>query len=231
VSLPPPAVEDGSFQPERELKRDLFSRVVRGALHRDDGTRQSAVLRDWRDAPLWTRPLSAILARREVRALRHLDGHGGVPALLARGRGWLLREHLDGSPLHEAPPADPAFYGAARRLLVSVHRAGVTHDDLAKEPNWLVRPDGRPALLDFQLARVGRGRGPLFRLLAREDLRHLLKHKRKYAAEHLTARERTMLATPSCPARVLRSVMKPIYNTITRRVLRWSDREGQGPRP
>lgn len=219
------------FRPERQLKRDLFSRIVQGVLERPDLPPEAGVLRDWRDSPRWTRPLSVLLARREAAALRRLSGLDGTPELLACGRGWLLRQYLAGRPLHEAPPLDPAWYAAARRLLVRVHRAGVTHNDLAKEPNWLVAEDGSPALLDFQLARVSPRRGRLFLTLAREDLRHLLKHKRSYAAAHLRPRERALLSSPSCPARLQRALIKPIYNTITRRVLRWSDREGQGPRP
>lgn len=231
MSAAPPRLRQGTWEHRTTLKTDLFSRVTFGELVGPDGRRRPAVLRDWRDATWMLWPLSAWLARREAAALAALHGQDAVPALLERGRGWLLRSHLPGRPLHEAQPRDPAFYAAARRLLVAVHRRGVTHDDLAKEPNWLVLDDGRPGLVDFQLARVARGRGPLFRLLAREDLRHLLKHKRSYAPQALTARERALLARPSCPARWLRAFVKPIYNTLTRRVLGWSDREGQGPRP
>ena len=74
-----------------------------------------------------------------------------------------------------------------------MHRAGIVHNDTAKEPNWLVRPDGSPALVDFQLAMHFTGRGRLFRMLAREDLRHLLKHKRTYLPGELTARQRRII--------------------------------------
>ena len=57
--------------------------------------------------------------------------------------------------------------------------------------------DGLPALVDFQLALVAPRRGRAFRALAREDIRHLLKHKRSYCPERLTARERRILATPA----------------------------------
>ena len=56
-----------------------------------------------------------------------------------------------------------------------IRHAGVAHNDLAKEPNLLVCDDGAPAFLDFQLATVTRRRGRLFRSLAWDDLRHLLK--------------------------------------------------------
>lgn len=235
MSAGPDAPVDGSppgprFEVEALLKRDLFSTVERGTFVAADGSRLPAVRRDWTARPWWTALPAAWLAARERAALRHLDGFPDVPRLLHTERGRLVRSHLPGAALHEARPRDPAYYGAARRLLVRLHRRGLTHNDLAKEPNWMVLPDGRPGLIDFQLARVGR-RTAWFRLLAREDLRHLLKHKRTYAAEHLTASERRLLATPSLPARLLRGGMKPVYLFVTRRLLGWRDREGKGPRP
>jgi hypothetical protein len=104
------------------------------------------------------------------------------------------------------------------------------HNDLAKEPNFLVTADGRPAIIDFQLAWFCPRRGRLFRLLAREDLRHLLKHKRTYCPQFLTARERRILASPSWPARIWMKTGKPVYLFVTRRLLGWRDREGAGDR-
>jgi hypothetical protein len=46
-----------------------------------------------------------------------------------------------------AKPRDPAYFRAAAQLLRRLHAANVIHNDLAKETNWLVTPDGRPALV------------------------------------------------------------------------------------
>jgi hypothetical protein len=107
-----------------------------------------------------------------------------------------------------------------------MHKLGVAHNDLAKEANWLTAPDGLPGIVDFQLAIVAPRRGALFRLLAREDLRHLLKHKRRYLGHALTARQRRMLATPTLLARFWRYVVKPPYRFVTRRLLAWPERSG-----
>jgi RIO-like serine/threonine protein kinase len=175
-------------------------------------------------------PLAADVARwllvREVRALEHLDGLDGFPRVLSSGPGWSIRTLVPGTPLHRAPPRDPGFYAAALRLIGAMHRAGVVHDDLHKEANWIVRTDGRPALVDLQLATIFRRRGPLFRLLAREDVRHLLKHKRKYCREALSDRQTRILRTPSLPSRVLRGAVKKPYHLLTRRLLGWTDTEG-----
>src|SRR5262245_66493490 len=101
----------------------------------------------------------------------------GLPQLLDWDGTVLTRTWLEGSAMQIARPRSPLYYCDARRLLVRVHRAGVVHNDAAKEPNWLVRSDDRAALVDFQLAGVFRKRGRLFRMLAREGLRYLLLQK------------------------------------------------------
>ncbi len=189
--------------------------------------------RDTSPAAWWARPCARWLLAREAAALAALahvpSVFGRVPRLLQRERDALVRTWIDGRPLQEARPlGDSGFFRAARRLLLALHRAGLVHNDDAKEPNWLVAADGGPALVDFQLASRHRRRTRWFRLLAREDLRHLLKHKRTYCPAALTAAERALLARPSCPARVLRAGPKRAYNVFTRRVLGWSDDEGAG---
>ena len=88
----------------------------------------------------------------------------------------------------------------------------------------------RPGLVDFQLACLFQRRSRMFRLLAREDLRHLLKHKRTYCPGALTGRERSILETPTLPARLWRATFKRAYLFLTRRCLGWADREGAGDR-
>jgi len=110
--------------------------------------------------------------------------------------------------------------------LRQLHQAGVVHNDLAKEPNLLVRDDGGPALIDFQLAAHSMKRGRLFRIAAYEDLRHLLKHKRTYWPDRLTQRERHILTNPSPVSRAWMGMVKPVYMFVTRRIFGWEDREG-----
>ena len=110
----------------------------------------------------------------------------------------------------------------------ALHRAGIAHNDLAKEQNWLYA-DSRPYLTDFQLAAGFRRRGLLFRLARYEDLRHLLKHKRRYAPDALTAAERRVLARKTFLTRAWMATGKKIYYAITRG-LNFTDREGRGMR-
>ena len=223
--IPPPATD--GWRHEMFLKADFFSRTDKGCFT-VNGSEVPAVRRDVRYARWWTRPLAVLLADRERRALRRLLGVPHTPDLLLDARWTIVRSWIDGVPLREAQPRDPAFYSSARRLLAALRRAGVVHNDLAKEQNWLVTANGDPALIDFQLASVRRSGSRLSRLMAREDLRHLLKHKRTYCPEHLSASEHRLLATPSLPSRIWRQTGKRVYNFVTRRIFRWRDGEGQG---
>lgn len=207
------------------LKKDLFGEI---SVLDDHGGR--FIVRDTGAAALPVRWLARRLLRNEARVLAALEGVDGVPRLCAVSRDRLSRSYLPGMPMQVSRPTDPAYFRTTARLLRRLHRAGVVHNDLAKEPNVLVLDDGGPAFVDFQLAWFLPRRGRLFRVLAYEDLRHLLKHKRTYCPERLTARERKILANPGVLSRVWRRSGKPVYLFITRSLLGWADREGAGDR-
>jgi hypothetical protein len=219
-----PHIAQAPFVEETVHKRDIFSETISGRL---DGVADfPVVLRKLSGVPVYARPVAWALARREIRALRAVQGIAGCPVLVRVDDTGLLRSWTKGTPLHLAKPADAAWYKDAKRLLREMRRAGVTHNDIAKPQNWLRTPDGRAAVIDFQLATVHRRRGALFRTMAREDLRHLLKQKRAYAPDLLTPAEHRMLATKALPARLWMATGKRAYNFVTRRLMNWSDGEG-----
>ncbi|WP_413205591.1 hypothetical protein [Rhodospirillum sp. A1_3_36] len=209
---------------DKLLKADLFSKIELGRAP-ELGDRP-VVRRDIGHSRWWVRPLALWLGRNEGKALKRLGMVDWAPALLSDSGGDLYRAWIDGHPMWDAQPRDPAYYAQAFRLLRKIHRLNIAHNDLAKEPNWLVRPDGSPALIDFQIASTHKARSWWFRTLAREDLRHLLKHKRKYCPEAMTAREWAIVKSPSPASRLWRKYYKGPYLFITRKILHWSDREG-----
>ena len=78
---------------------------------------------------------------------------GVAPPLLFAGRQALVRGWIDGVPLHIAKPhGERGYFRSAKAALRELHRAGICHNDLAKEQNWLRGTDGRAYLTDFQLA-------------------------------------------------------------------------------
>jgi RIO-like serine/threonine protein kinase len=194
----------------------------------DDG--DVRIVRDLSQARPGCRGVARLLARREARALERLAGIDGVPALIDHQRDRLTREYLAGQPMHEYGPDSRTLFRNALRLLRRIHRAGVAHNDLAKEANWICDDQNRIGIVDFQLASCCRHRSRRFRRLAREDLRHLLKHKACYMPDALTARQRALLANPSLAARLWRRLFKPPYHLLTRTILRWPERIGAAER-
>ena len=93
------------------------------------------------------------LFARERRALALARDLDVGPRLLWAGRQALVRGFIDGVALHLAKPyGDVAYFRSAKAALRKLHRAGICHNDLAKEQNWLRGSDGRAYVTDFQLA-------------------------------------------------------------------------------
>jgi predicted Ser/Thr protein kinase len=223
------SVLNGRWRGEVVLKRDVFSTIERGYFRTEAGEVE-AVLRRIDRVPWWSKPLAHLLFRRERRALARAATLDVAPLLLAAEGRTLVRRWIAGVPLHIAKPhGEPGYFRSAKAALRKLHRAGVTHNDLAKEQNWLYA-DGRAYLTDFQLASCfSHRRSGLFRLARYEDLRHLLKHKRRYAPEALTSAERRVLARKTWPTRIWMATGKKVYYAITRG-LNVTDREGRGMR-
>jgi hypothetical protein len=223
------SVLGGRWRGEVVLKRDVFSTIERGYFRTQDGEVE-AVLRRIDGVPWWSKPLAYLLFRQERRALGRAATLEVGPRLLFAERRMLVRRWIPGVPLHIAKPhGDVGYFRSAKTALRKLHRAGVTHNDLAKEQNWLYA-DGRAYLTDFQLAFCfDRHTSALFRIARYEDLRHLLKHKRRYAPEALTPAERRVLARKSLITRIWMATGKKVYYAITRG-LNVTDREGRGMR-
>ena len=212
------------------LKRDVFSTVERGRF-RTAGGEVDAVLRRLDQVPWWSYIPARHLFARERRALALARDLDVGPELLWAGRQALVRGFINGVALHLAKPhGDAAYFRSAKQALRRMHRAGICHNDLAKEQNWLRGTDGRAYVTDFQLAVCFNSRSKLFRIAAYEDLRHLLKHKRSYAPETLTPSERKILARKSAVASVWLATGKKVYRAITRGLFNFTDREGGGRR-
>src|SRR5579875_2919663 len=115
------------------LKRDVFSTIERGRFQTAAGE-VDAVLRRLDGVPWWSRPLAHFLFRRERRTLAIAGPLEIAPPLLFAGRRALVRGWIDGVPLHIAKPyGEAGYFRSAKAALRALHRAGVTHNDLAKE--------------------------------------------------------------------------------------------------
>ena len=141
------------------------------------------------------RGIGELLARYEAAALKQCEGLEGVPRL--RGvpaPDVVARQFVPGRPLERGTKVSDDFFPRLLALLDSLHRRGVTYNDLEKLHNILVGDDGRPYLIDFQTAywapRRLLGETTLLRalrsVLAECDLYHARKHFRRVRPDLLT---------------------------------------------
>jgi hypothetical protein len=185
------------FRYVRCLKRDFFSE---NHLLEDERDGRPHVLKV-------SRPLG-FLAGRERARYRRAAGIEGIPALgPVQGERWLLHEYVEGVTLDYLAPVAPDFYEHLERIVRALHDRGIIYLDLSKRENVIVQPDGRPALIDFQISllfgRGGRPRastlaGRIFDGLASADLYQVYKHRRRHghargADDERLGRERSAL--------------------------------------
>lgn len=187
-----------SYQLERVLKRDFYAIVGLYRKQPDSAASDAPdllLLKVYHTDPLGPIPLGWLgrwLCQREARFLEQLGDLPGIPPLLGRwGPSGYLRAYLPGHNLREfrkSARPDPAFFPELRRILDRVHQRGVAHCDLSKPENVLVLHDGRPALIDFQIAfaprclnwpLVGPLAAALLRYLQQVDRYHLTKLHRR----------------------------------------------------
>ncbi len=209
------------------LKNDAFGGIEKGLFKTEEGVEVFAIKRIY-SQKFFLRGISKLLAWNERRALKqlmplHLPY---FPTLLFTHKDYHIRGFLQGDAIYRRTEyLTPEYFKHCKELLRCMRRAGVANNDLAKEANWLIdEATGLPAITDFQLAWVFSSNSKLARVFAREDLRHLLKHQRKYAT--VGKMERRILAQKSGINRLWMGVAKPIYLFITRKLLGWKERTG-----
>jgi hypothetical protein len=142
-----------------------------------------------RQAPLLGLPMGWVgrtTAANERKLLTQLAGLRGIPALAGpiRDRGPVLRhgvarEYVEGHPLGSREAVSDTFFPGLDRLLDQMHERRTVYVDLHKRENIIVTERGEPYLIDFQIS-IAWPRwmpaGPIFRILARSDKYHLMKH-------------------------------------------------------
>jgi len=175
------------YRLERRFKHNSVSAV---GLYAADGDR--VVLKCYRRAPALVVPMEwagRMMAAHEAAMLRRVWDVPGVPRLRGRyGRTGLVRDYVPGRPLTRRSPVGREFFRRLRGLLQEVHRRGMAYVDLEKAENVLVGEDGRPYLIDFQVAFAGRSRWLLRRMQEADDY-HVRKHMRRVMRARLAPEE------------------------------------------
>ena len=186
--------------------------------------------------------LGRLLLARERRAHRVADGLGGVQRWLGGVEGQpaaFALEYVEGRTLDQLDRPPPGeFFDELADLVRRLHAADLAYGDLNKRGNIVVTPDGRPVLLDFQLALhvPSRPAGPaghlrhlllggLLRAMKRADLYHVYKHKRRLRPECLRSGEEELGRRLNPAIRLHRLVYTPL-KTLRRRFLTRRSRRG-----
>ncbi len=175
---------------------------------------------------LW--PLLVYMSWREDRIHRRLEGIAGIPRRGPRqGLRGYSHEYVPGATLESYPRGTrlpDRFFVELAGIIAQIHARGVFYADLDRKANIIVAEDGKPWLIDYQASMAFRGRGSpggrltdrLFRRLAREDLYHLLKHRRCYG-DHLTDEEELQLERTGfgrCWRRYVRLPLRSLRNLL-----------------
>ncbi len=99
--------------------------------------------------------LGFLLTGREAVALRRLSGIPGVPEEIHRCSAFALRyRYMKGKTLGAIGKTKrllpKSYFIEAEKLLAKIHDRKMVHLDLRRGDNWIVQPDGKPGIIDFQ---------------------------------------------------------------------------------
>jgi len=190
------------------------------------------VVKFGRSQAFWGLPLGCyarLLLAHERDIYTVLAGVEGVPRWAGEvGREGFAIEYVQADPLDHLERPPEGFFERLRDLFDAIHARGVAYCDANKRSNILVAADGRPYLVDFQIAvrRQDDWPWPLrpvvaaaVRYLAAKDLYHLYKHKRRLAPHELTSDEDALSRRRSGLHRLHRKLTKP-YRGLRRWFLR-----------
>lgn len=157
------------------------------------------------------------LCNREVRFYRKLADLPNVPRLVGLvGETGLVHDYVYGRPLAAGKTVPDGFFDQCMALMAELHRRRMAYVDTNKPENILLGDDGKPHLIDFQISWDSRF---FLSWLQREDIYHLLKHKKKLRRDELTPDELARVTQKSFLIRLHRTIFKP-YFFIRRRTVR-----------
>lgn len=222
AGLPPQITCDGKqWDLETVFKHDFFACTGR---YWCEQTPERIVLKVGRLQSFLGLPCAWIgrfLRNREARILRQFRDIDQLPDIIKLyGRNGVIYNYIEGKTLDEKPSIPDDFFDQLRTLLETIHKRNICYMDLNKRGNILVGQDGRPYIIDFQISLFLPAKWccRLREAFQKEDLYHLLKHKRKLRPDLLTEEEQ--IKRPSILIRLHRIVAHP-FQKLRRPVLRF----------
>jgi hypothetical protein len=186
----------------------------------EDGSGNRVVLKIGRTASVLGLPMrwmGRAFCRRELRFYGKLRDLPNVPKIIGTlGDTAFVHEYVHGRPLSADRTVPDGFFAQCQALLAELHRRGIAYADTNKAENILLGDDGRPHLIDFQISWDFKF---LLTRMQREDLYHILKHKKRLRPDELTPEDLKRLARKSFLIRLHRALTKP-YFMVRRRLFK-----------
>lgn len=179
--------EDMLRAPQKLLRNGRTANAVVTKVEIDG---RSWTVKDFAPRPWYVRWFIApFLLRRELAFLNRLEGVDGIAEAAFRiDRQAIAVRFMPGKSLGRdvQDRITPAYLESLEALVREMHARGVVHLDLRGLGNVMVRPDGKPGIIDFQsslftdwLPR------PLRKILEDFDLSGVLKKWKKYQPEQM----------------------------------------------
>ncbi|MCP4328141.1 MAG: hypothetical protein GY791_06870 [Alphaproteobacteria bacterium] len=218
-----------AYRVDRVLHDDFFS--INVLYVEPGGGRQILKLSDFRMiGGFLFRPMAAWMSRREYRIYGKLEGVVGVPTLGPRcgDRGY-FHDFVPGKPLDRLAPDETVpddFFDRLVDTYKEMHLRGIAHVDSNKRSNLILGNDGRPYVIDFQVA-LDRGNGrtlrrrreSLFLALARSDIYHVYKLKARLRPDLMRPEEWALADRPR-QNRIYDRIFGGPYRTLKRMIYR-----------
>ena len=218
-------VGEESCSLQKVFKHDFFAVTAVYA-----SKNQKVILKIGRKASLFGLPLGWIgrlHAWHESTMYQALSDVQAVPRFLGRfGKHGFIHEYIEGHELHKGEQVADDFFETLYAAIDTIHQRKMAYVDLEKCENVLVGDDGKPYLIDFQIAyhlprKYGGELWPirwLRRRLQQSDLYHLRKLQRRTRPDQLSEQELRESYRKPVHVRAHAFVTRP-FTLLRRRIL------------
>ena len=194
---------------------------------------QSFLIKKTNKIGVFTRRVSEHFIQHEYKIYQRLEDIAGIPKCYGLSDdGSLILEYIDGSSYREKEyilENRDQFFIDLLALILSIHKAGVSHGDLKRKDNILVGENDQPYLIDFGTAMSLNSKNKfikrwLYNFSKQTDLNAWIKHK--YSRQYDQITEDDLAYYSSSKLDKLIRLTRKLWRTLTLRRFR-KEREQQ----
>jgi len=127
-------------------------------IYRTEKDERQSIWKGFSFRSFWVRwTIGLILTHREVKILKKLRHISGVPNKIKQRCIYCFEyAYLEGTTIgtisNQQKKLPKSYFLEAEKLLEKMHAQHIVHLDLRRGENWLVQPNNKPAIIDFQSA-------------------------------------------------------------------------------